>query len=188
MLAEIYYEVGKASGDWRAALSAAVRLQEDAPSLWRTAVDEAVCRQLRKVESLEQSQEFWKDDVSTDDKKRPLLLAAYLSSLARLGGDKTLKEAMTQALKRYPRDNHILEVVVAVGDKEHHEAAFQANESRAAESRAGGSDAAVLRILAELAERLELPGKARRYEQMLNALEPHPRYQKMLSSPPSAGD
>lgn len=172
LLARLSYEAGLARGDYRTALAAAVYLRETLPAAYGDYVADTIRRQLDHVKNADDARHFWQEEVTKTDKKEPTLLTAYLDCLWRLGDEKAAGEGLAQALKQYPQDNAVLHSIVKFGTPQQRETAFKANEQRA--EKAGGQDAALLRLMGELADALQLPGKARQYGQMLSALEaPH---------------
>lgn len=168
LLAQLYYEVAQASGAHAKALAAAVTLREECAVQFGELVVHTVRRQLHTAETAAAAAAFWRDEVSSADKKDPALLALYLRALWQLGDEKAASEGLGSALRQHGRHEDILRAVADFGTPAQWETAFKENEKRA--ESAGASDAGLLQLLADLAEKLQLPGKARLYGQRLAAL------------------
>ena len=168
-LAKLHYQVSRARNDHISALAAALQLREQSATLFCSLVEESLRAQLQNVSSAGEAAEFWRKHVPAADKKQPTLLALYLTTLWRLGDEKAAGEGLAQAIRQHPHNNDILRVVADFGTQTQREEAFKANEKRA--SSASEEDVILLKLLATLAEQLQLPGKARLYGQMLATLQ-----------------
>ena len=169
LLAELYYEVAQKRGEHKQALAAAMILREDCPAKFAPLVADTIRRQLHSAKDAAEVAAFWRDEVGSADKKTPELVALHLRALWQLGDEKGASDGLGAALRQHGQHEDILRLVVEFGSTAQCEAAFKESEKRAAGAEAG--NAGLLTVLAELAEKLQLPGKARLYGQRLAALQ-----------------
>lgn len=167
LLAQLAYEAAMGRGDAPAALAAALALRDELPAVYAVRVDEAVAYGLERGADAAAVKSFWRETVPAGERKRPALLALWVEALWRCGDEKAAGEALAAAARQFPRDLAVLRAAIRMGGREVRETLFRANEKHAE----GADDALFLQLMAELAESLELSGKARRYEQMRAALE-----------------
>ena len=177
LLANIYLDIARRRRQWPQALAAAYRMQAHANSPERTKIADEIARTgLAEIAELEPLKDFWKTNVSAEDRKKPALLAEYIFALHRLGDGKGASESLERASKTAAHAPEIISAIAALGGQEMRENAFARGQKNADDK-----NTEYLAAMGVLAERLGLWGKARRYYQMANALRPEPRHTKALA-------
>ena len=167
VLTHSLYDISRQREDWETALAAAVKLRDKMPGRWGATVNDVITLLFERVGTREEATRFWRENLTTEDKKNTAHHLGYIAALHRLGDENAAKEHLTKLFKQHNQHNAVLQMIANLGDKPLCEAAFTANEHRAEKN-----DSATLGVLADLAMRLELPGKENLYRQKLAALNP----------------
>lgn len=177
LLANIYLEIARQRKQWPQALAAAYRLMAHGNSPAQTKIAGEIARGgLAEIAELDALRDFWKTNISDEDRKKPALVAEYIYALERLGDGKGAREYLERAAKAAAAAPAIIAAVADLGGQELRENAFTRGQKNADEKNPD-----YLAAMGALAERLELWGKARRYYQMANALRPERRYVQALA-------
>ena len=171
-LRRLTLEIAAAKGDWKLALTAAYKEADEFPTRGgRNAPRDIIRRQLEDDSADAKSlRAFWKEQVRSDDRADAGLLAAQILALKARGD--SAEDELDAAVKARGDSAEVLGAVVLAGDAKRCEAALKRAEALPEAKR---ETAGMLRTMAELAGRLKLWGKARRYFQMSQALAPDPR-------------
>lgn len=171
LLARMYLETALRLGKWSQAIAAAYRLRDHARAQkWQKAAGEIAETALKNIADIESLHEFWKNNLSSEDRKNPALESEYIYALHRLGNKSAMSDALERAVKTSPGSAAMLKAAAALGSDKLCESAFAA-----AQKNENKNDDANLQAIAMLAERLKLWGRARKYYQMANSLRPDPR-------------
>lgn len=182
-LRRLLLEIAAEKGEWQLALTAAYKEADDFPRRAKThdrpggrggrrEMPRDIIRRLLADDAADAAtlRTFWKEQVRSAERADPELLAAHILAL-KARGDPAEHE-LDAAVKARADAPEILEAVVLAGDPKRCEAALKRAEDLPQKRR---ETAPMLRAMAELAARLKLWGKARRYYQMAQAVAPDPR-------------
>lgn len=167
VLTQTYYAVSKSLGNWSEALRAAEALRGKNIRGWDAAVGEAILSHLDALAGADELHEFWKNGVASGEKKTPKILARYIARLFAAGAERSAAAQLEAAHKQFPADLKILGLVATFGGAALKQSALAQNEKRASVN-----DTRRLQLLMQLAQDLDLPGKAAQYKQMASSLPP----------------
>ena len=171
-LRRLLLEIAAEKGDWNLALTAAYKEADEFPRRSGRHSPRDIIRRQLADESADAAmlRAFWKDQIRASERADAELLAAHILAL-KARGDAADNE-LDAAVKARGDAAAVLSAVVLAGDDRRCEAALKRAEGLPQAKRETGG---MLRAMAELAGRLKLWGKARRYFQMAQALSPDPR-------------
>ncbi len=176
LLAELLYYVSMDLNDCDTAINAATHLRNAAPTFWSDTVENVFKKKIKNAKNAEEILQFWKNKVSQEDKKHLTHVVLYINALSTLGDEKSAINTLTTAVKQWPNNTPILLLIASIGSEEQCKVALEKNEGRA------NDDTDILLAIAQIANRLQLTGKARKYYQMLNAINPKVQYQEIIRS------
>lgn len=177
LLAGLYLHAAKSSGKWDAALAAAYRLRENSPSAKSgRRLREVTLSALANTGDAGELKSMWKNSIRSEEQKHPQIAAEYAYALRRVGDAPAAIEILERALKSSPGTPELLSAVAALGGRKLCESAYAG-----AQKSENKDDSQLLAAMGELAERLELWGKARRYYQMADSLHSDPRFARALA-------
>ena len=171
-LRRLLLEIAAEKRDWNLALTAAYKEAEEFPRRRAAHSPPEIIRRQLADDSADAAalRTFWKDKVRAGERNDAGLLAAHILALKSRGD--SAEEELDGAVKTRGDASQVLEAVVLAGDAKRCEAALKRAEGLPSSKRESGE---MLRAMAELAARLNLWGKARRYYQMSQAVLPDPR-------------
>ena len=178
LLAAMYLSLTTQQQQWTKALATAYRLYEIAPvQKSQQTIDDTVTCALQKITDIHALKNLWNNDIHANERKKPPLLTAYLYALRRLGDDAAATAELEKSFKTINKTPDTLFLIADLGGEAMCEKVFTL-----AQKDPPADNAEYYSAMATLAERLNLTGKARRYYQMANSLNPRASYAHSLAN------